>query len=116
MLRHSIFVPHQWKGFIALLFVTAFLSDTSAEIERLLRVPESASVGQQVGFVQDPLPKDTEQQNFYVVFTNPTSQAEKVGNGRQEGRRWKRGPIPCLACKAMLMIPSQATSAFPNEN
>ncbi|KAH7731367.1 Protein CDH-1 [Aphelenchoides avenae] len=58
--------------------MTAAAIMESKEIERLLRVPESASVGQQVGFVQDPLPKDTDQQNFYVVFTNPTSQAEKL--------------------------------------
>lgn len=60
---------------VLLLFLTSCIH---AEVERTLRVPESAAIGHQIGFVQDPLPKDNDQQNFYVVFTNPNSQAEKV--------------------------------------
>lgn len=54
----------------------------NAEIERRLSVLESASKGDRIGWVSGVTPPssllNSDQQNFYIVYPNPSSEAEKV--------------------------------------
>uniref|UniRef100_A0AC34RJB8 Cadherin domain-containing protein n=1 Tax=Panagrolaimus sp. JU765 TaxID=591449 RepID=A0AC34RJB8_9BILA len=49
-----------------------------AEIERHLQVSELAPIGHQIGYVSDKIPDAFDRANYYIVFPEPDSMAEKV--------------------------------------
>uniref|UniRef100_A0A7E4W680 Cadherin domain-containing protein n=2 Tax=Panagrellus redivivus TaxID=6233 RepID=A0A7E4W680_PANRE len=66
-------------SFLISAFCVAFLfPGAQAEVDRHLRVSEAVPIGYQVGYVTDKLPSALDQANYYVVFPEPDSMAEKV--------------------------------------
>ena len=62
---------------VILIFVSG-LPGASAEIEKHFKVSESAPLGHKIGHVSDQIPSSLDKSNFYIVFPESDSMAEKV--------------------------------------
>jgi hypothetical protein len=66
------------KFFILFLLFFGIVSGSDTALEKRIKISETAVVGQRVGWAVEPIPENVDRANFYFVFPEGESRAEKV--------------------------------------